>query len=277
MMARRRLLRVLAGGAAGAGWAADLRERDPARLREAAVRMAVSGDSKQVRELAGALGDSGFLRRLDPEPGSVGRLESVFQALAGHPSAATEVLCLRVAASQAFAAVPARWNLLLRALATVRPMRAEGRDLFLRLGRSGFVEVAVPLLAQNASAEALGTMAALLGDETLDEAQRVQAAHWGIPPNRLREGVAAACGEVLRREGLAAAVDQAIVESLFEYRPAEWFGKRSAYPEVPAWKDAGPAVRNDYRRLGTMLLARPRLEGRARESIDKAMALLPGR
>ena len=78
-------------------------------------------------------------------------------------------------------------------------------------------------------------------------------------------------------QGLAAAVDQAIVESLFEYRPAEWFGKRSAYPEVPAWKDAGPAVRNDYRRLGTMLLARPRLEGRARESIEKVMALLPGR
>src|SRR5205085_10057267 len=129
-----------------------------ARLQAAAVAIAVSGKAADLAELARHLADEAFLTRLDPEPGGVTRLAEVFRALAAHPSPATAALCLQVAQSNAFAALPARWNFLLAALAAVRPMSPAAGRLFLNTGRSGLLEVNVPLLAGNATPEALKAM-----------------------------------------------------------------------------------------------------------------------
>jgi len=75
-------------------------------------------------------GDNGFRqgRRM-------GGVSPAIIRLTTHPSPATAALCLRVAQSHAFTALPARSNFPLSALAAVRPMSADAGRLFLPTGR----------------------------------------------------------------------------------------------------------------------------------------------
>ncbi|MBI2690109.1 MAG: hypothetical protein HYX27_27705 [Acidobacteria bacterium] len=274
MIRRRNLPALFAVLAAGTARAADLNQKDPARLEAAAVAIAASGNGADIAELARRLADAAFLRRLDPEANDLTRLTAVFQALTAHPSPATAALCLRVAQSKAFAAIPARWNLLLPALAAVRPMNAEAGQLFVKMGRAGFLEVNIPLLAGNATTEALQGMESLLADETLRVEQRVSATHWGILPNRLKPGVVEACARVVGRLGVSPAVAMAIIETLFDNRPAEWFGKRSPYPTPPPWNQATAATRAAYRTLADTVRRRADVSARLRKVVDEAVLQL---
>lgn len=276
MTRRRSLLRVIGAMGAGAAAAADWKQKDPVRLRATAVAVAVSGDPAGLADLARQMSNRKFLRRLDPDAQSVAGLAEVFHALATHPKPATAALCLQVARSEGFGEIPARWNLLLPALAAVRPMDAESAKVFVETGRSGFLEVNVPLLAANACPLALGVMETLMADETLPAAQRISAAHWGLLPNRLTPGVVEACSRIVERKGLSSAVETAILESLFDYRPAEWFGKRSPHPTAPAWDRATPAAGAAYRSLAAAIRRRPSLPVRLRQAIDDSLSRLGG-
>jgi uncharacterized membrane protein YfbV (UPF0208 family) len=256
---------------------ADWKQKDPARLQAAAVAIAVSGKPADLADLARQLSDPAFLRRLDPEPGSLTRFAEVFQALSAHPSPATAALCLQVAQSSGFDALPSRWNFLLAALAAVRPMTADAARLFQKTGRSGFLEVNISLLAGNATPEALKVMESLFMDETQAVEQRINAAHWGILPNRLRPGVADSCGQILSGQSVSPRVKLAVVESLFDNRPAEWFGKRSPYPAPPAWTQATPEVRTAYAKVADIARRVPHLPAHVSKAIDDAMRqLAPG-
>jgi len=274
MTRRQSLLGAFTGLTAAVTNAADLRQKDPTRLQAAAISIVSSRNAANLSELARQLATAEFLRRLDPEPDSLTRLAEVFQALEANPSPATAALCLKVAKSSAFAALPARWNHLLSALAAVRPMSTESGRLFLEKGRTGFLEVAVPLLAANASPSALQAMEALMKDETQSPEQQIEAAHWGILPNRLRPGVAEACGRILATAQVAPAVKVAIAESLFDNRPAEWFGKQSPYPVPPAWTKATPAVRKAYVEAAGTARSLPHLPDRLTTAIDLTMRQL---
>jgi hypothetical protein len=274
MTRRRSMLTALAALATAKMNAADWKQKDPARLQAAAVAAASSGEAAELADLARQLSDSDFLHRLDPEPNGLMRFAEVFQALATHPSPATATLCLRVAQSKAFASLPARWNLLLAALAAVRPMSVESGRLFLKTGRTGFIEVNIPLLAGNASPEALKAMEALFLDESLAVEQRTHSAHWGVLPNRLKPGVAESCGRILSSPAVSPLVKLAIVESLFDNRPAEWFGKRSPYPEPPEWTRASPAVRSALVAVAGNARRLPGLPDSTGKAIDDAVRRL---
>ncbi len=261
---KRRGLLALAGAALGA---ADWKEKDPHRLRAAAVAVARAGKARELAELGRQLASEEFLRRLDPAPGSVEGFGAVFTELAAHPSAATAEVCLRVAGVAG--ALPARWNFVLGALAAVRPMSAEAARVFVKTGREGFVEVNVPLLARNGSPRALGAMETLLMDEGVRRESRVEAARRGIYPNRLRPGVAESCERML-----GGTIRWAVVECLFDSRPAEWFGKRTPYPSPPPWSEASAAVRAALTRVGKKARALPDLPERLGRVIDGVLGEL---
>ena len=173
------------------------RERNADRLEAASVAIAASTNATEMADLARHIGQRQYLQRLDPDNG-VTRLGHIFRVLAEHPSPSTESLCIEVAGSSEFNELPARMNFLLNALASVRPMSEPAARIFRSYGRSGFLEVEGPLLATNASPRALDVLAEFFKDDSLDVAQRVSMAHWGILPNRTNSDVIEMCDRVLR-------------------------------------------------------------------------------
>ena len=230
------------------------RERNADRLEAASVAIAASTNATEMADLARHIGQRQYLQRLDPDNG-VTRLGHIFRVLAEHPSPSTESLCIEVAGSSEFNELPARMNFLLNALASVRPMSEPAARIFRSYGRSGFLEVEGPLLATNASPRALDVLAEFFKDDSLDVAQRVSMAHWGILPNRTNPDVVEMCGRVLRA-GVSRDVEIAILESLYDYQPRQWFSLRAGQPSPSRWNTASPAARDKLRSLAASRISR---------------------
>jgi hypothetical protein len=253
-------------------------DRDAEGLERAAVSTAVSGDPTRLAVLARLLGERSYLARLDPMHDSeipVVRLARVFRALAEHPSQATASLCVSLGRSPDFTAAPARLNLLLNALAAVRPMSQESADLFRSTNVSGFFEVNAPLLAKNASPRALEILSEMLSDQGVDLMQRVSIAHWALLPTRTDVRVVTMSSGILEKQTLPHEVRIAILESLYDYQPRRWFGLDAAQPAAPSWETSSRATRTALRLLGKAMLRREDLPDELRTAIQKTLDGLP--
>jgi len=249
------------------------RDKDPQRLEAAAIAIAASNDSAAIALLGKHLGERSLLKRLDPA-GGVLHLGRVFRKLAENPSPATAALCVALAENEEFTAEPSRLNFLLNALAAVRPVSDEAAAVFRDTSQSDYLEVNGPLLAKNASPRALEVLAELFGDEELDAAQRVSIAHWGLLPVRTNADVAAMCARVMKAPELSHKVQIAILESLYDYQPQEWFGKRGVQPVPPLWKSAPAATRQVLTSLGTISLERKDLPSDLKAAIQRTLSQL---
>ena len=252
-------------------------ERDPARLEAASVVVASSGSAQAIQKLATHLGSRSFLRRLDPGKkgqSDIERLVHVFAVLAEHPSAATEELCVGLAHNAEFLSLPERLNLLLNALAVVRPTSSRAAAIFRESSHAGFFDVNGPLLARNASPLALAVLEELMSDETLDVQARVGVAHRSLLPVRTNSAVVEMCGRVTLPRVVAGPVRMAIAESLFDYQPKQWFGVVMNQPVPPPWSSANEPARNALRSLGKQLLGQSDVPENLRAEIRKALAQL---
>jgi hypothetical protein len=213
---------------------------DPERLTASAIALASSEDPAAVMELEPLLRRAGFLDRLDPPDGdtrSVTNLLWVFRALADHPAPATGRLCESVYVDEGFRSVPARINLLLGALAAVRPMTAEAAAIFRETSSQGYAEVNGPLLIDNGSPPALEIFEEIIAGDWVDSEVKVSILHRAVLPARTRLAVITLCSRLLDR-GLPAEVQTGIVETLFDYQSRRWFGPAMEPPEPPAWDTA---------------------------------------
>ncbi|HEV8120699.1 MAG TPA: hypothetical protein VGQ67_06870 [Candidatus Polarisedimenticolia bacterium] len=271
------LLATSAAASAAQDHAVLERERDPARLEAAAIAVARSNDPAAIGDLAKRLGERSFLDWLDPPRASgpqVIRLGRVFRALAQHPSAASASLCIGLAPNPDFTAVPARLNFLLNALAAVRPTSEEAANIFRSTSRTDYLEVNGPLLAANASPNALKVLAELLADDSLDAARRVSVAHWGLLPNRTKPALVEMSARLLSGGSMSREVQVAVVESLYDYQPRRWFGVTSGQPKRPSWSSAPPRTKDLLRSLATKLLSRPDLTPELRSAIQQTLEQL---
>jgi hypothetical protein len=249
------------------------RERDRSKLEAAAVAIAKSGNAEAMLRLTESLGQRSFLRRLDPA-GETNRLQNIFRVLAEHPSEGSERLCVALANNGEFASLPVRMNFLLNALAALRPMSAAGGEVFRKTSRSGFLEVNGPLLAANGSPRAIALLEKLLADESLDRAQRASVSHWSVMPHRTKVDIVAMCARLLEPARVSTEVSVAIIESVFDYRPREWFGLRNSPPRPPPWSSASRTAKESVRHLGGRLLARSGLPDSLREPIRRTLSEL---
>lgn len=252
-------------------------QRDPARLEAAAVAIASSGNAEAIDKLAKHLRQQAFLGRLDP--GQHGesdrdRLLHIFRALADHPNAATEALCVALARNAEFTSMPERLNLLLNALAAVRPMSKEAAAIFRETSRSGYLEVNGPLLARNTSPVALKVLEELFSDESLRTEQRVDMAHRSLLPLRTTPAIVSMCGRVTGSPLVSRQVRAAIAETLFDYQARKWFGVARNQPTPPEWKSANEPARNALRSLGKTLLSQSDVAANLRTAILNTLAQL---
>jgi hypothetical protein len=232
-------------------------QRNPVRLEAAAVAIVASEDAMAIHKLASHLGQGSFLRRLEPDrrgqPDGE-HLLPIFRALAEHPSAASEALCVGLARNPEFTSVPARLNPLLNALAAVRPTSAEAATIFRETSHSGYAGVNGPLLARNGSPNALAVLEEIFADEGLGVETRVDLAHRSLLTVRTKAAVVAMCARLLTRRLDSSRVRLAIAESLFDYQPRAWFGVAMDQPVPPDWKLADEPARAALRSLGNTLL-----------------------
>jgi hypothetical protein len=252
-------------------------ERDPARLEATSVAVASSGNPQAIQRLAAHLGTRSFLQRLDPGKkgqSDIDRLMHVFAALAAHPNAATEELCVGLARNAEFLSLPARLNLLLNALAAVRPTSSGAAAIFRESSHSGCFDVNGPVLAHNASPLALAVLEELMSDETLDVQNRVDVAHRSLLPARTNPAVIEMCARVTASRSVASSVRMAIAESLFDYQPRQWFGVAMHQPTPPPWSSADQTARAALKSLGMRLLAQPDIPANLREAIQNTLAQL---
>ena len=252
-------------------------QRSPARLEAAATAIAASGDARAIHKLATRLGQSSFLRRLDPgQPEQSGgeHLLRIFSTLTEHPNAATEALCVSLARNAEFVSVSWRLNPLLNALAAVRPTSAEAAAIFREASHSGYVEVNGPLLARNASPNALAVLEAIFADESLDADERIEVAHQSLLAARTDAAVVAMCARILARRLDSSRVRLAIAESLFDYQPKRWFGVAMNQPIPPDWRLADEPARAALKSLGNTLLGQADVPASLRTAIRTTLEKL---
>jgi hypothetical protein len=218
--------------------------RDRQTLHTAGVWLASQGDAAAVQALGKHLAEAEFLARLDnvDEPSEHAfYLSKVFAAFATAPNDAVAELCRTLARNPEYAQDGTRMTYLLQAAASVKPMSDETVALFVETNPQGFANANALMLASNASPKALALLERMLPDFEVDDA--VWAIHWGLLPVRTEEPVLQMVTRMLARKQ-PAPVEIALVETMFDHRSAEWFGKVGNRPTPPPWSSASdPALK----------------------------------
>jgi len=243
--------------------------KDSERLAAAAVELARSQDREAIAALGPYLGRAEFLDRLDPPEGPMTHLIAVFRALAEHPTEATGRLCEALHAEPEFVAVAARINLLLGALAAVRPLTPAAAEIFRATSAEGFAEVNAPLLLENESVPALQVFGEIVAGDRVEPYVKVDLVHRAVLPRRTKLPVVQICARLLQFE-LPAEVRAAIIETLYDYQSRSWFGPAMHPPKPPPWNTASTEALNLLIALaGRILSAAP--EERLRAPVQSTL------
>ncbi len=217
--------------------------REPDRIAASAVALAGTEDRDAVMALGRFLGRAEFLDRLDPPEGPMTHLTAVFRALAEHPTEATGRLCESLYAEPELVAVPARINLLLGALAAVRPVTPAAVEIFRATSAAGFAEVNAPLLLENESVPALQVFGEIVAGDWVEPYVKVDLVHRAVLPRRTKLPVVQICARLLQFE-LPPEVRAAIIETLYDYQSRPWFGPAMHPPKPPPWNTASSEALN---------------------------------
>src|SRR6266849_5010836 len=213
---------------------------DREALEKAAIALASSADPQAVTRLGEFLRQPEFLARLDEVASPTGKtwhLQRVLASVGEHPSAATERVCLALAADSAFLAIDDRRIYLLPALAAVRPMGQAAVAVFREATAEGYYNLNVLLLANNGSARALGLFEEMIRDKNIPVDQRVDALHSSLLPNRTNPAMLD-CADRLLDGPLERGVAIGVIERIFDDHSARWFPPIASPPTPTAWEEA---------------------------------------
>jgi hypothetical protein len=218
--------------------------KEPGRILASATALARSGNRDAILALTNPLRRKEFLDRLDPPKGEdqgITNITRIFRALALNPSEATARVCVLVYNSEEFRELPVRINLLLGALAAVRPVNEEAAVIFRSSSAEGFAEVNAPLLLKNESPLALQVFEEIITGTWVESYVKVDILHRSVLPVRTQMLVVEMCSGLLAGE-LASDVRGAIIETLFDYQSRLWFGPAMYPPKPQPWESASTEV-----------------------------------
>lgn len=247
-------------------------------LALAAIALATSDDTKGLAALRDRLRTNEFLRRLDNLDDPTARvqyLSRVFSALETHPSPGTLDLSIEVAESPEFTALPIRMNFLLPALGAVRPLTEGAAEIIRRTNGQGFYNVNAPILIRNGSPLALRLFEEMIRDTTVDAEMRIDALHSSVLTHRTDFAVLQMSANLIE-SGLDPAVRIGVVETIFDYRPGEWFGAVCVPPAPPPWDTAADDALEFALRLADLTLRFTDLPSGIRQSVERSVAEIRG-
>ncbi|PYS34084.1 MAG: hypothetical protein DMG14_30300 [Acidobacteria bacterium] len=232
--------------------------RDRNSLERAAVALANMADPAAVLQLGEFLRRSEFLARLDNVRSSDAKtlhLREVMAALAAHPIAAVGELCLTLSKDKNFLDDEDRMDSLLETLAAVKPMTEEAAEFFSRTNVDGYFAFNAPLLVKNGSPRALELFESMVRDRSVDVNRRIDSIHRVVLPYRTSLPVVNSAERLLSAD-LEDSVAAGLVETIFDYKPKQWFGPAVRSPRPPEWQSASPEALQTVVRLGEKVSGR---------------------
>ena len=237
--------------------------RDPDTLQQIAIRVAASNDQKRIKSLASLLADKHFLDRLDPpalpDPGAYAntRLAPILQELAANNSPAAVEALLQLTRCKDFNSHTYRIQLLIHALARIDPPTAESLAYWTKYARpeSTLHPDIVQALCTNHSSAALALFESLVLDPMQSPTQKESWFHTIILPRRYDTPLLVSCKKLLESKDLAADTQTLILESLFDYRPNDWYSGDDP-PKPPKLESASPESRALLKSTANYALAR---------------------
>jgi hypothetical protein len=249
-------------------------------LEDRATTLAASSDAAELAELREKLGSKAFLDALDDPPSLLGPpefllLAGVMEELAQNDAIRlTHPLLVSLCDDPVFPAATARADLLIVALACVRPAPPAAIAFWDRHCQplDGFANLTARALVANHSAPAMALFEQKLRDAGHAESTRASWVRRNVVPHRDEPEVLACC-ERLLGGGLSPALELVLIDALFDYQPDAWYGPDGG-PEPPDPLVSTEPARDTLLRIAEKALSRADLSPRLREVVDPTIEML---
>jgi hypothetical protein len=204
-------------------------EREPRPLTRVAVAFANSDAPEDHDVLVRKLQSTAFLERIDEPEHYEGtfsdlRLGRVLHALTRNPSPSARQAIVRLTAAGPFQQHVFRIQLLIRALAAVRPSPPDAIEYWDRVSAPGSPVAfdVIQALCENQSAPAMQLFESKLAEPRHDFHERVDWLRSIVLPRRRDLPVLTSCARLLNGP-MEAALKPRVVETLFQYKPDSWY------------------------------------------------------
>ena len=234
---------------------------DGRELKQVATHLATSRKAADLAGLARFLPQVDFLLRLDPGKAYEGvytslRLARVIGCLAENSSPSAHDVLLGLIDADGFQGNLLRIQLLIHALASIRPSPPKAISYWNRLSPPGgsLAHDVVEALVINQSPPAMELLESRLGDPAHAERPRKAWLRQLVLPRRNDLPLLRCCHHLLLRP-VTPEIGRLLVEALFDYDREGWY--RGCSPPVPPpIAQALPASRDLYRQIAELALAK---------------------
>jgi hypothetical protein len=250
----------------------------PSDLARAAMKAAASKVEADHEGLRTYLIDDAFLNRMDSvaeyaAPPRQLRLAGVLKTLMDNRTPASNGTLVALCKSPVFTSVEPRQDLLIRALAEVRPSPPEAVS-FWRIHatpKAPYKHVAMNAMADNGSPPAMELFEAMMAEPTHEPENKRAWMRDPILRNRYNPSVLEACERMVTKS-LPAPLRGDLVAALFDYRE-EWY--LSCDPATPPDRGtATPEAKAVLRRIGEHALANVPLDVKTKAAVEAQMKWL---
>jgi len=245
---------------------------DAHELMNAAARAAASKDGADHEVLRKHLLNPGFLDKLDSAkdyqaPPQQLRLARVIKTLMDNRSPASDATMTALVQDKVFVSVEPRQELMIRALAVVRPSPTPAVTYWREhsLPTAPYKHVAMDAMADNGSEPAMRLFEENMANPSHEEQNKVAWMHDPILRNRYSPGVLASCERMLK-SGLPETLRPALVASLADYRE-EWY-LSCDHPVPPSRAAASQEAKTILLRIEEDALARIPLDPRTKAAVE---------
>jgi hypothetical protein len=245
------------------------------KLLDTGLPLARSQDAADHAALLKMLTDASFLDRLDTPAEVLNlryriRIERIIQVLAANPSPSARAALVSLSTSAAFKKEDRRTDALIRASAVVRPPPAPLVQFWDAHSQpsDGFTNLTIVALIDNGTPDAIALFERKLADPGHDEEDKANWLHCDVLTHRNDEPLLLGC-ERLVAGPLAPEIKSALVDSLFDYRPDEWYGEVRVFTP-PDRAKATPAARATLDRIARHVLTHLQPTPRQERAIEEA-------
>ena len=270
-------LAALAAAAAPPAQAPAPPDAGPGAALPAALQDAGSAEAPRHQQLLARLQTQAYLETLDgpadyAEAASQGlHVGQILDALARNPAPSAQRALRSLTGSKTFLAHDERVIALIRASASVNPASPEWVRFWDRHSRpdDGFTPTTIGALVDNGSDPALRLLEKKLADPGHRDDDKRAWMHREMLRHRNDPALLQASARLLKGK-LPSRLRPALVETLFDYRPGEWF-KPGYGVSAPPLASASAAARVELRKLGPLALRGVALSASQRAAVTRRL------
>lgn len=252
--------------------------KDPYELVSTALTLARSAQSRDLMTLQNSLSSATFLRRLDSEedytqPRDMLRIALVLEALSKNRSPEATKTLVSLTSNSSFLAEASRIELLIEALAEVRPAPPEVVQFWDKYShpRGVYANLIIKATLDNRTTPAIALFEQKMTDPAYATGTKVAWMQWYVVPHRNDLPLLESCERLLMK-GLPENLRPNLVEVLFDYK-ASWYLPSDSV-NAPPREELSSIGRTQLRKIGEYALENIPLTKEQKQSIQNVLRSL---